>query len=317
METRANHVLIGLFTLIVAFALVLFALWAAKYSSDKSFNEYDVVFKESVTGLSTGGIVQYNGISVGDVRKLWLDPKDPNRVIVRIRVGAQTPIKTDTKAKLAFIGLTGVAQIQLSGGTAKSQPLEPTGDQRVAVIYAEESAFNKLFSSAEDITATAAEMLLRLNRMLSEENVARITATLDHLETITGTVATQKKDITDILENARVATERLDRTLASAEGAMGKVDTTMVSVQRDLPEVLAKLDRTLTQFEQLGQNANGVLTDNKDGINSLGNDGLTQIGPTLAELRVLIRQLNQLSTRLENNPAGFILGRGKPKEFKP
>lgn len=193
METRANHVLIGLFTLIVAFALVLFALWAAKYSSDKSFNEYDVVFKESVTGLSTGGIVQYNGISVGDVRKLWLDPKDPNRVIVRIRVGAQTPIKTDTKAKLAFIGLTGVAQIQLSGGTAKSQPLEPTGDQRVAVIYAEESAFNKLFSSAEDITATAAEMLLRLNRMLSEENVARITATLDHLETITGTVATQRR----------------------------------------------------------------------------------------------------------------------------
>jgi phospholipid/cholesterol/gamma-HCH transport system substrate-binding protein len=317
METRANHVLIGLFTLLVAFGLVLFALWAAKYSSDKNFNEYDVVFKESVTGLGNGGIVQYNGIAVGEVRKLWLDPKDPNRVIVRIRVGAETPVKVDTKAKLAFIGLTGVAQIQLSGGSGKSADLKPIGDQRIAVIHAEESALNKLFNSAEDITTTAAEMLLRLNRMLSEENVARITATLDHLESITGTVDAQKKDIAEILRNARDATAKLDRTLANAEGAMGKVDATMVSVQKDLPVVLAKLDKTLSEFEALGRNANGLLVDNRDGINSLGRDGLTQIGPTLSELRGLVRQLNKLSARLEHNPAGFILGRGKPEEFTP
>lgn len=317
METRANHVLIGLFTLLVAFGLVLFALWAAKYSSDKNFNEYDVVFRESVTGLGTGGVVQYNGIAVGEVRKLWLDPKDPNRVYVRIRVGAETPVKVDTKAKLAFIGLTGVAQIQLSGGSGKSADLKPVGDQRVAVIHAEESAINKLFNSAEDITTTAAEMLLRLNRMLSEENVARITATLDHIESITGTVDAQKKDIADILRSARDATAKLDRTLANAEGAVAKVDVTMVAVQKDLPVVLAKLDKALTQFEALGRNANSLIADNRDGLDSLGSDGLNQVGPALQEMRGLVRQLNRISARMERNAASFVLGRDQPQEFRP
>jgi len=317
METRANHVLIGLFTLIVVIGAILFTLWAAKYSSERSFTEYDVIFRESVTGLINGGTVQYNGIAVGDVRQLRLDPTDPNRVVVRIRVDAATPVKVDTKAKLAFIGLTGVAQIQLTGGTAKSAKLKPKDDQHVAVIVAEQSALGKLLNSTEDITTTAADVLLRLNRMLSEDNVRRITATLDHLEAITGTVATQKQDIAELLHNARNATERLDRTLASAEGAMGKIDHSMDAVSADLPQLLSKLDQTLTQLESLSRNANGLIADNREGINSFGNQGLTQVGPALTELRALLRQLNQVSARLEENPAGFVLGRGKPKEFKP
>ena len=61
METRANYVLIGAFTLIASIALLGFALWAAKYSSDRSWNEFDVVFREPVTGLTEGSSVQYNG----------------------------------------------------------------------------------------------------------------------------------------------------------------------------------------------------------------------------------------------------------------
>src|SRR5512146_3439170 len=115
METRAHHVLIGLFTIIVSLLGVLFALWAANYAANRDWDEYEVVFTEAVTGLGTGGIVQYNGINVGEVRRLSLDPKDPRKVVARIRLTAGTPVKIDTKAKLAFIGLTGVAQIQLSG----------------------------------------------------------------------------------------------------------------------------------------------------------------------------------------------------------
>lgn len=317
METRANHVLIGLFTLIVALGAVLFALWAAKYSAEKSYTEYDVIFTESVTGLSTGGIVQYNGITVGDVRKLRLDPHDPNRVIARIRVAADTPVKVDTEARLAFIGLTGVAQIQLSGGLAASPALQPAGDQPVAVILAKESALGKLLSSTDDITTTAADVLLRLNRMLSEDNVRRITATLDHLETVTGTVAAQKQDISELLRNARNSTEKLDRTLASADSAMAKLDHSMNSVDANLPQLLAKVDKTLTQLEVLTRNANGLIADNREAINNFGNQGLSQVGPTLTELRSLLHQLNRATARIQENPAGFVLGRGKPEEFKP
>ena len=123
METRANHVLIGLFTLVVLTLLVGFALWAAKFASDSSWNEYDVVFSEAVTGLGIGGTVQFNGISVGEVRNLEIDPTDPNKVLVRVRIKSGTPIKVDTQAKLAFVGLTGITQIQLKISRIK----RPTG----------------------------------------------------------------------------------------------------------------------------------------------------------------------------------------------
>ena len=72
METKANYVLIGAFTLLVAAAMLLFGLWAAKYSTDRNWQAYHVVFNEPVTGLTEGGAVQYNGISVGTVDSLSL-----------------------------------------------------------------------------------------------------------------------------------------------------------------------------------------------------------------------------------------------------
>src|SRR5688572_14006566 len=144
METRANHVLIGLFTIIISVLAVLFALWAANWTSNRNWDNYDIVFTEAVTGLSTGGIVQYNGINVGEVRRLSLDPKDPRKVVARIRVQADTPVKVDTKAKLAFVGLTGVAQIQLTGGLPESPPLEGTPERPVPVIMTEPSALQNI-----------------------------------------------------------------------------------------------------------------------------------------------------------------------------
>lgn len=79
METKANYVLIGAFTIIVGIGLLLFGLWAAKYSSERSFQAYQVVFREAVTGLSVGSPVQYNGIAVGSITKLSLAPNDPAR----------------------------------------------------------------------------------------------------------------------------------------------------------------------------------------------------------------------------------------------
>ena len=97
METRANYVLIGAFTIVASIALLGFALWAAKYSSDRSWNEYDVVFREPVTGLTEGSSVQYNGIAVGTVDKLSLDRDDARRVIALLKLNADAPVKVDTK----------------------------------------------------------------------------------------------------------------------------------------------------------------------------------------------------------------------------
>src|SRR5690606_3709442 len=116
METKANYVLIGAFTLATAAFLLLFGLWAAKFSSDRGWQAYLVVFTGPVTGLTEGSSGQSHGIAVGTVEALSLDAKDPRRVIARLRVDADVPGKVDTRAKMSTTGLAGVPFIQLTGG---------------------------------------------------------------------------------------------------------------------------------------------------------------------------------------------------------
>ncbi|MBA3486615.1 MAG: MCE family protein, partial [Lysobacter sp.] len=134
METKANYVLIGVFTLVVSLFLLLFALWAAKYSSERSWRAYMVIFNEPVTGLSEGSSVQYNGISVGTVQKLRLSRDDPRSVIALLRLQADAPVKTDTRAKISMTSLTGSPIIQLTGGSPESPALASVDTSEVPII---------------------------------------------------------------------------------------------------------------------------------------------------------------------------------------
>jgi phospholipid/cholesterol/gamma-HCH transport system substrate-binding protein len=307
METRANHVLIGAFTILVSILAVLFALWAANYSSNKQWDRYEVVFSEAVTGLGTGGIVQYNGINVGEVTKLRLDPKDPRKVIAQIRLQADTPVKIDTKAKLAFIGLTGVAQIQLTGGLPESPRLLPTPEQPIPRIPTTPSALQNLSAAADDIVE-------RIRGILSDENVARISGTLDDIHQMSSSLAGQKEDIAALIKNLREVSVNLNKTLVKTQGSLDTIDREVV---KNLPAIIAKLDNTLSQLESASKNANGVISDNRQAISDFSQNGLGQIGPTLAELRVLVRDLRRVSSRLDRNPAGYATGRTHPEEFSP
>ena len=309
METRANHVLIGAFTLAVCLAAVLFALWAAKYTTEKSYGEYDVVFQEAVTGLSVGSQVLYSGISVGAVRTLSLMKDDPRKVVARIRLNAETPVKTDTRAKLTVTGLTGTTVIQLTGGSPGAPILEGAHGRRdeVPVIPSEPSAL-------QNIAATASEIVDRVNLLLSDKNVEKVNRMISQLEEVTGTLAGEKQEIAELLRSARAAAEKLDKTLASADRTITNIDEGLV---QELPALVAKLDRTLTSLESAGKSADGILTDNREAIGEFAQDGLGQVGPTMRQLRSLIRELDGLAERMEGNPAGFLLGKEKPEEFEP
>ena len=314
METRANHILIGLFTLITAALLVGFALWAAKFTSESNWNEYDVVFSEAVTGLGIGGTVQFNGITVGEVRKLVIDPSDPNKVLVRVRIKSSTPIKVDTEARLAFVGLTGITQIQLKSLNAKSADLVPTEGNPTPRITAKESAFSKLFSSTDDITTTATNVMLRLNQAFSDENIDSLGKTLANLEKISGTVAGGSQDVGLTIRVTRAAIAKLDSTLSSTDSIARKLDEGLAD---QLPDLITKLDRTLVQYEALARNANRVVDANGDAIDNFSQQGLAQVGPAIAELRTLLAQLRRVAAQIEERPNALVTGKSTTEEFKP
>ena len=321
METRANHVLIGAFTLAVAGFALVFGLWASKYTSDNAWRDYQVRFSEAVTGLSIGGMVQYNGIQIGNVTSLTLAPEDPRIVVARIRIRAETPVREDTVARLALTGLTGIAFIQLGGGSPDSPPLTVREGQELPLIRSEESALSKLMSSSEDIATTASEVLLRVRNLLSDENAARIGRTLANVDALSEAIAGQREDIADTIAHARLASERLSRLLAQAETTLARIETSVGTVDGSLiaalPELTDDLRATLDRMHSLSQRADRMLAENEDALASFGNEGLSQLGPTLVELRQLIRDLGRIGARLETDPSGFLLGGDQPKEYRP
>jgi phospholipid/cholesterol/gamma-HCH transport system substrate-binding protein len=313
MEIRAHHILIGVFTIGV-FALALgFVLWLSRAGSEGNYTLYDIVFSEPVTGLSRGSLVQYNGIRVGEVVQLKLAPDDPRKVQARIRVEGGTPIRVDTRAKLGLLGVTGVAFIQLSGGAPGSKPLLPTDTHPIPMIPSEESALSKLLASGSDIVTSANDMVVRMTDMLSKENIARVSATLENLEQITATVAAQREELGSALHQLGDATAQLNRTLVTLDTM---ATTTNELIGKDAHEVLLATRQALDNVDKVAAAASGLLDDNRAAINSFSNQGLRQVGPAVAELREALRSFKQLTEKLGASDS-LLLGRDQPREFEP
>jgi phospholipid/cholesterol/gamma-HCH transport system substrate-binding protein len=313
METRAHHVLIGAFTIGVFLLALGFVLWMSKSSTDSAWRDYDIVFTEAVTGLSVGGLVQYNGIKVGEVKALSLAPEDPRKVIARVRLDAAAPVRKDTRAKLGLQGVTGLAFIQLSGGSPQSPPLLPSAEHPVPVIPSEESALSKLLASGSDIMVTANDIMLRLDRVLSEDNLGRVTSTLQHLDDLTGALADRRGDIGLAVTQLAEATTALKKTLGTVDTM---ANSTNELLREDMRTLLQTAQVALDSVEKAAASAGLLVEDNRAAISTFSNQGLRQIGPTVLELRETLRSLKQLSDKLGASDS-LLLGRDQPKEFQP
>ncbi len=312
METRAHHVLIGLFTVLVVIGGLLFGVWLAKAHADQEWNQYDIVFNEAVTGLSRGGAVQYNGIRLGDVMQLKLDPEDPRRVLARVRISGDTPLRKDTHAKLALTGVTGVAIIQLSGGSPGS-PVLVGHDGEVPVIVADPSPFARLLSNGEDLLTNINQAAARANELLSKENVHRIDNVLDHLDRTTGVIADEREDIRALIHQLALATTQANETLAQSQSLVRHADGL---VEGQGKATLESAQRAMASLEHATGTIDRLLNDNADAING-GASSLGELAPALHELRETLGSLRSITRRLDENPSGYLLGRDKTQEFTP
>lgn len=319
METRASHVLIGAFTLGVLVAAFLFVLWIGKLQLDREWDLYDVVFTEAVTGLSVGGAVQYNGIQVGEVRRLSLSKDNPSEVIARVRVTGGTPIKTDTTAKLTFTGLTGVAVIQLSGGTAEAQVLAAREGDDVPRIIAQESALQKLLTSSEDIVTSVNDLLLRLSVLLRQENLDRIAATIAHVEKITGETAAHAGEIGTAIADISAASDALRATLSRTEGLVAKLeqlaDNGNAVLGTEGRELLVSARAALDSARRFTDAAGTVVTENRGAVAGFAQQGMSEVAPALADLRAALNHLQRLADQLENDPSVLLRGAEKLEEY--
>lgn len=312
METRAHHVLIGFFTLAVAAAILLFSLWLVKSGNQQESRLYDIAFREAVSGLSVGSAVEYSGIRVGEVERLWLDADDPRQVWARVRISRRTPIKADTKARLALANITGASNIQLSEGSPDSPDLSSVDDE-IPVIVASPSPFAQLRLNSEELVAGFKDLIENANALFSKENSQHFGQVLLNLEATTGVIAEQKADLGEGIQNLAAASQQMKLTMERAANLLGQLEGQFNAkgerLFRNADNGMAALARSSEQLELL-------LKDNQPALAS-GLHSLGELEPTLLELKSTLQTLGEVSRKLEQDPSDFLLGGERIKEFKP
>ena len=312
MEPRAHHVLIGVFTLIVASAAILFALWQGQSYKDADLRYYVVIFNEAVRGLSQGSPVQYSGIKVGDVARLSLDPQNPNRVFARIRVSSDVPIKEDTKARLILTSITGTSVIELSGGTAAS-PLLASKEGQDPVIVATPSPIAQLLANSDNMMANISEVIASIRGILSSENTEKVGQIVDSLHDVSGSMVQQREQVDELLKTLTVASNEATAALRSAASLMSSADEL---IRNQGTRSMASLEQAAASLEATTASIDKMLARNQGAISG-SLQGLNQLGPALQELRSTLAAIRSLTNRLQDAPANYLLGREKIQEFQP
>jgi phospholipid/cholesterol/gamma-HCH transport system substrate-binding protein len=230
METKANYVVIGLFTLAVIVGVFGFVYWFQNIGGSGERAFYRVVFDGTVSGLRTGGSVLFNGIKVGEVTDLKLNPDKPQQVIATVTIDKSVPVRADTTVGLEFQGLTGIASVALTGGTATSQIL--VSDKTNPPVLTAPAGAN------HDFTQAARDTLRRLDDVLAENQKAFHSA-IENIEKFSGALARNSDRLDKISEG-------LQNLTGGVDGKGGQLNEAAVSVRKLSDVTTEKIDALTT-----------------------------------------------------------------------
>ena len=222
METRASYLVVGGFVLVSLIALVVMVIWLAGTTFDEEFAYYDILFEGSVTGLKSGNPVRYRGIAVGVVSDMGIDKENVERVRVTIEVPNDTPIKEDAIASLEFQGITGVAYVQIEGGTQDANMLRPQLGRPRPIIESKPSQLQEVFDAAPEVLNRFIALLEQASVLLGKENQSNVADTLQNITTFTDVLAENSGDVGHMISDSVKVINEL--RLASAEARTAVTD---------------------------------------------------------------------------------------------
>lgn len=239
METRANYALIGLFTLAVLGAAFGFVSWFAGLGGGNDRREIRIVFSGSVTGLTRGSNVLFNGFRVGEVKDIQLFPDDPRSIFAIAEIARTTPVREDTRARIESQGLAGVVAIQLLGGKADAPPLEAKAGQPQPTIIAERSEVQDLLETVRNVARRTDDLFERLGRLV-DDNDKSIANTIKNVEKFSAALGDNSEGINKMLASISAAAERIGPLSIQLE-EFGR-DVSAIAKQLDVNKVNRSLD---------------------------------------------------------------------------
>lgn len=293
MEAKVNYILVGIFVLLLGLGLIAGVLW---FGSGKQFGKkYDVYLvyvDESVSGLNLNAPVKYRGVDVGSVENIAIDPENPERVLLTLGLERGTPVKEDTVAVLRTQGLTGIAYVDLLGGSRDAPRLAARGRESYPVIRSAPSlmaridyVLPRLLANLERISEGFGATLDEENRRLLKEGLVDVAAVARSLAAQTGIIEAGIGDAALTMEHAARA-------------------------GRDLPRLLARLEQGATAVEKMAVGADQAVSEGRDRLDRFSSETLPELTALVGELREIAGSLRRTALEIERNPA--VLLQGKP-----
>lgn len=325
METRANYIAVGLFTLVAIFAAFGFVYWTAGGVDRGELVTLRVRIPGSASGLGRGSAVLFNGVKVGDVRRVFIDINNPTVAIADTRVDRLTPITESTKADIGLAGLTGQANIELRGGSTTEPNLLQQAEERgeIAEVVANPSAVTNLLQTAQTILTRADKVLSGLEGFVDDTR-GPLTDTVQNVKHFSDALAKNADGIDRFLDSVSNLSEtisgvsdQLSSTLTAAEDLLRSVDRDKIASIVDnvdqvsarfrdstanLEQIMAKVDSAMTSIDEFSGDANRAIDKVNavlDGIDpATVSTALTNFEQTSATINSAANDIAKVANRI-------------------
>ena len=315
MEPRVNYVVVGAFVAVLGAAVLVVVLWLGKTDYRGVYDRYYAYMRESVAGLSVNSTVKYRGVDVGRVKAIVLNPENQEEVRLTLDILHATPIKTDTVAVLETQGLTGLATVNLNGGSRDAPMLEIAPGQEYPVIKTGSSLFFRLD--------------MAISRLLSEQGLTKLLANLNILSQNATAVVDEDnraavrqilKDLSELTQTLTARSEGVDKGVRSAAQAAENVAAMTETMNRQVPALLERVSKsaaalqTMTEeLAQTGRAVRSVVQESRPNIEQFTRQTLSETGALVTELRALTGTLQRVARQLEQEPSSLVRGRQTPQ----
>lgn len=303
MEEKINFALVGVFVLALGAALIAGVLWLSSGGAyRRAYDTYQTYMDESVSGLSRDAPVRYRGVEVGRVRRMALAQGHVEQVQLTLDIERGTPVKQDTVAVLRVQGLTGIAYVELSGGSSDSPDLQARPGDAYPVIRSGPSLMVRLDSAISTLLNNLNRGSENLGGLLDQDNRREFKQTLADLRILGRTLAARSAAIDAGVVNAA-------RTLDNA-----------ARFSADLPRLVERLQQSADGFDRMtaeiagaGISANATLAGSRADLREAAEEIVPEMRLLLSELRAATASLRRFSEQLEQNPRMLLFGRPAPK----
>jgi len=287
MESKINYTVVGLFVVILTIGVIIFAFWLGKNLGKQEYDYYHVYMSESVAGLSPDASVKYQGVAVGTVDHIELNPQNPEQVIILLKIKQFTPVKKDTTATLKSFGLTGLTYIELTGGSQHS-PLLGLTKEAIPRIPSKPSTFARIDESLSHLSSKTALALETFNRLLSDKNLKNVSDILLDVKLLTKEFRGQLKGLKPLLDNGVAAEKNMSTAFLKLAAASDSVKKMADSLERNSSDVGQVVSTDIQQSLKL--------------FNHL-----------ILELDVLTGILQRTTESIESSPSDLIFKQTLPK----